>query len=322
MALLLLAMAARGSGSTPTPPVSSAAAAIPMAGLVSFWDFQEASGPFVSKLGAGSYALEASHWNGSTHTWSPGAVERARDAPPGQPFGSLSALLDASQMLEVPRTFTDAPLLNIHGDNATLTVVAWIKPSPIYANSSRKPDFGHIAGIWSEPISVRTYVMFCPGSSRGGDFPVSHLDVEVSRTGATMQPACRWSISYALGSAAIVPGAWHMTAMTFDGDFIRAFVNGSLDFRAPRRLHPPASPCNETWQNPASVRTWSNRSSWGPGGDPLSGNQTNFAVGGQRAEPSSGLGHSWSGQFGGLAVYDRALTPEELLAMAEHTGMV
>ena len=28
---------------------------------------------------------------------------------------------------------------------------------------------------------------------------------------------------------------------------------------------------------------WSNRSSWGPGGNPLSGNRTNFAVGGQQA---------------------------------------
>jgi hypothetical protein len=303
-------------------PHTASAAPVPTDGLVSLWDFQEASGPFVAKLGSGHYALEATDFDANTHTWSPGAVERVHDAPPGQPFGPLSASISLAQMLEVPETFELAPLLNIHGDNATLTVVAWLKPSSYYANSSHRPDFGHVAGIWSEAINVRTYVMFCPSSSRGGEKPwnVSHLDAEISRTGGTMQPACRWSTSYALGSAAIVPGAWHMTAMTFDGEFIRAYVNGSLDFRAPHRLNPPESMCNETWQNPASVRTWSNRSSWGPGGDPLSENTTNFAVGGQGA-PSSGLGHSWVGQMGGLAVYDRALDPEELLAMAERTGM-
>ena len=72
---------------------------------------------------------------------------------------------------------------------------------------------------------------------------------------------------------------------------------------------------------PRPVSTWSNRSVWGPGGAPRSGNVTNFAVGGQRAAPSSGIGHSWVGRLGGLAVYDRALSPPELLAMAKRTGM-
>jgi hypothetical protein len=276
----------------------------------------------VAKLGAGRFSLEATDWNAATRTWSPGWVGRTDDTPPGQPFGPRSASIGQAQMLEVPRTFELAAALNIHGDNSTLTVVAWIKPDrQHYTNSTTRPDFGHVAGIWSEPIGVRTYVMFCPGSSRGGDYPVGYLDAEISRTGATMQPDCRWSISYALGAAPIVPGAWHMLAMTFDGGHIRAFVNGTLDYRPPHRLNPPGSACNETWQNPAAVSTWSNRSAWGPGGNPRSANVTNFAVGGQRASLRSGIGHSWVGQLGGLAVYDRALSPAELLTMAERTGM-
>lgn len=206
-----------------------------------------------------------------------------------------------------------------------------IKPSQRLDNETHL-DFGHLAGIWAEPISVRTYVMFCPQSSRGRDIPGNHLDVEVSRTGATMQPDCRWSISYALGSAKIDSQSWHMVAMTFDGHFIRAFVNGTLDYRPPHRLHPLGDKCNETWQNPASVSTWSNRTEWGPGGAPAGpDNHTNFAVGGQRGvycpdgvspcPEGSGLGHPWSGLLGGLAVFDRALTDKELLAMATSTGM-
>ena len=152
-----------------------------MDGLVSFWDFQETSGPFVSKIGRGKYALKALKYQ--SREWTATDVTRVRDAPPGQPFGPSSASIEENQMLVVPRTYELAPMLNIHGDNATLTMVAWVKPdSQYYGNQSVRHGFGHIAGIWSEPISVRTYVMFSPQSARGTQpgFPgVSHLDVEV-----------------------------------------------------------------------------------------------------------------------------------------------
>jgi hypothetical protein len=139
-----------------------------------------------------------------------------------------------------------------------------------------------------------------------------------------MQPACRWSTSYALGTAVINSSSWHMIAMTFDGSAIRAYVNGSLDYRPPHRLY-PGTPCNETWQNPASVATWSNRTtpgSWGPGGAPVSNRTTDFTVGGQFGLGNeSGMGHPWSGLVGGLAVFDRALGADELLALARQTGM-
>ena len=234
------------------------------------------------------------------------------------------------------RLLSTNQMLNITGDNATMTMVAWVKPSEALDNTSHGYDFGHFAGIWSEPISVRTYVMFCPASSRGrepnGTYTGGHLDVEISRTGATMQPDCRWSVSYALGAAQINHTTWHMLAMTFDGSAIRAFVNGSLDVRPPRRL--PVTPtfpnCNETWQNPAPIRTWTTKpkGKWGPGGAAGTLNRTDFTVGGQWSNPCadgikcSGIGHPWSGLIGGLAVYDRALSSSELLTMAQHTGMM
>ena len=98
----------------------------PARGLVSFWDFQERSGPFVAKLGRGRYVLEEKSFNPSTHAWSSNnEVRRVLEAPPAKPFGELSASIgtDAGmQMLVVPDTFETAPLLNIHGDNATLTI--------------------------------------------------------------------------------------------------------------------------------------------------------------------------------------------------------
>eukprot|EP01043_Picozoa_sp_COSAG02_P066511 COSAG02_NODE_10377_length_1955_cov_1.519935_1_plen_344_part_00 len=315
------------------PAYASPSVVPPSGGLVSFWDFQERSGPFVAKLGRGRYVLEEKSYNPSTRMWSSNnKVQRVQDAPPARPFGEMSASIGVSQMLHVPNTYETAPLLNIHGDDATLTVVAWVKPSPALDNASHY-DFGHLVGIWAEPISVRTYVMFVPASSRGRDAvgQVPHLDAEISRTGATMQPLCRWSISYALGASPINHSSWHMLAMTFDGNAIRAFVNGSLDVRPPDLPHrtPNFTQCTERWQNPAPISTWTNRSpgTWGPGGAPASKNKTDFAVGGQRGAPCldgvkcSGMGHPWSGIIGGLAVYDRALECAELRALAQQTGM-
>jgi hypothetical protein len=308
-----------------------AAATLPTDGLVSFWDFQETAGPFIAKLGRGRYTLEEQSWDAGTHEWSSNnTVQRVSEAPPTQPFGRLSVWLGLQQMLRVRSTFTAAPLLNIHGDNATLSMVAWVKPSHALDNRTTS-DFGHLAGIWSEPISVRTYVMFTPSSSRGRDFPGNHIDAEISRTGGTMQPACRWSTSYALGATSINSSSWYMLAMTFDGSNIRAFVNGSLDYRPPHRLNPSSSPCNETWQNPASVSTWTSRTlpgEWGPGGAPASKNVTDFTVAGQRSSSCAdgvkcggGIGHPWSGLLGGLAIYDRAMGETELLDLARQTGM-
>ena len=50
-------------------------------------------------------------------------------------------------------------------------------------------------------------------------------------------------------------------------------------------------------------------------------NRTDFAVGGQRAGEGSGLGHTWVGRVGGLAVYDRALSAEEIFTLAKNTRM-
>ena len=69
-------------------------------GLVSFWDFQEPSGPFMSKIGTGRYALEESSITKGTWT-SNGTVERVQDSPPSKPFGPLSASIKPNQIIEV-----------------------------------------------------------------------------------------------------------------------------------------------------------------------------------------------------------------------------
>ena len=101
-----------GLSALPVVPVS-ALAVIPPHGLVSFWDFQEPSGAFVSKLGRGKYALDEKSFDPRTRVWSSNnEVRRVQDAPPTRPFGALSASIDASQMLHVADTYAAAPLLS------------------------------------------------------------------------------------------------------------------------------------------------------------------------------------------------------------------
>jgi hypothetical protein len=301
---------------------------VPASGLVSFWDFHESSAPFTATLGRERNELVEESFDAKSRRWTSGnPVAKVRDTPPGEPFGPLSISIVEDQMLRVRNT--PGRLLDIRGDNKTLSLVAWIRLDQKYDNASWH-DFGHLAGIWAEPIEVRTYVMFVPQASRGrGQFPGTHVDAEISRTGATMQPACRWSDSYALGAAPLSSMEWHMVSMIFDGESISAFVNGSLDGRPPRKLY-PGTDCNETWQNPAPISTWTTRGKgqWGPGGAPQSKNSTDFTVGGQigcadgDTCPGSGLGHDFTGLLAALGVWDRALANTELEGMARATGMV
>ena len=98
---------------------------IPTDGLISFWDFQETSGPFIAKQGSGRYVLEASTFDAKARDWHQASVNRTNETPPGQPFGPISASIGQYQLLEVRDTAKQAPLLNIHGDNATMSMVAW-----------------------------------------------------------------------------------------------------------------------------------------------------------------------------------------------------
>eukprot|EP00040_Diaphanoeca_grandis_P000043 m.14212 g.14212 ORF g.14212 m.14212 type:complete len:360 (+) comp10044_c0_seq1:89-1168(+) len=325
---LVFALAAIPSRSALAVDARTAVEFVPTSGLVSFWDFPEPSAPFTATLGLERNRLDEESFNATTRRWTSGnPVAKVRDTPPGEPFGPLSVSIVENQMLRVRDT--PGRLLDIRGDNKTLSLVAWTRLDRKYDNASWH-DFGHLAGIWAEPIEVRTYVMFLPQASRGRtEFPGTHVDAEISRTGATMQPACRWSDSYALGAAPLSSAVWHMVAMTFDGGAIRAFVNGSLDHRPPRKLD-PGTDCNETWQNPAPISTWTERGrgEWGPGGAPRSNNRSDFTVGGQvgcangDVCPGSGLGHDFTGLLAALGVWNRALTSAELEAMAQATGMV
>ena len=103
LSLGLVQVAASALALLAAVPADALAVVPPTRGLVSFWDFQERSGPFVAKLGRGKYVLMEKTFNSSTGMWSSdNEVQRVQEAPPAQPFGELSASIGVSQMLRVP----------------------------------------------------------------------------------------------------------------------------------------------------------------------------------------------------------------------------
>lgn len=235
-------------------------------GLVSFWDFQEPAGsPRVAK-GAGAYAL----------TEQAGPVERVD----GGLFGPYAAHLNEGQWLHVRRA--DGPLLDLHGPEAQVTVVAWLKREKCRSNHCEA-----VAGIWGETDRVRQYCMFLNlGIWQSGQQVCAH----VSSVGGPT-PGYKYCMDAAIGETKLSYDTWTCCAMTYGGGYAKAYLDGRLDERGDR--------------NPYQYE--GGLFDGGPNG-------ADFTVG--AVHRSGEMGNFLAGTLGGLAIYNRALTADELAALA------
>jgi hypothetical protein len=94
-----------------------------------------------------------------------------------------------------------------------------------------------------------------------------------------------------IGQTEIPLEEWHFVAFTYDGEYVRSYVNGILDERSIR--------------NPYHY----------PGGL-FDGGQdgADFTVG--AVDRSQEIGNFFVGSIGGLAIYNKALTNEEMHQLA------
>jgi hypothetical protein len=247
--------------------------------LVAFWDFQEPEGSPRISCSPVSYRLEEMG----------GAIPREKDGI----FGPYSARFGDGPWMRVPRQELGA--LNIHGPEAQVTVVAWIKRHPA------KPEWNGcqaVAGIWNEHAR-RQYCLFLN----------LHIHEQVGAHmsaigGAT--PGFKYCMDAAIGATPVPLGIWQCAAVSYDGLHMRAWLNGRLDERGER--NPYAYP--------------GGLFDGGPDG-------ADFTVGAvQRPESidenfhdhGSIIGNPYYGLLGGLAVYNRALTAEELAALSAPGG--
>lgn len=231
--------------------------------LICFWDFNEKKGEKRISKGNEHYTLIEGR----------GHIERADDGI----LGPHSAIIKEGQWFYIPRK--DCPRLNIHGKNAAVTIIAWVKRKPKSFDMCEA-----IAGIWDETNWKRQYCMFLNLSIwDSGQQVCGHI----SGTGAPTE-GYKYCMDASIGNTVLDYGRWYCVAITYDGKEGRSYLDGILDVRPDRNPYPYDKGIFDGGDD---------------GGD--------FTVG--AVYRSGVMGNFFVGQLGGLAIFDRALSEHEIL---------
>lgn len=240
--------------------------------LLCFWDFQEAAGEARISKGPQPYALKEMN----------GAVERAD----GGVFGAYSARLKKGKWFSIARK--DCPALDLHGKDARVSVVAWIK-------RSGTTPWQSLGGVWDESRAKRQYYLFLNATSVTDARTLTRTPVKdrihghVSSAGGAT-PNEKYCVTYSTGATAIPLNEWQCVAMSYDGKFSRVYVNGKLDTLEHSNPFPYDEGLFDAGADGADFTVGSNS---------VGGKPSNF----------------FDGWLGGLAVYNRALSDDEMLKL-------
>jgi len=200
---------------------------------------------------------------------------------PGAPFGRKALSLSEGQWLSIPRR--DCPRLDIHGERGHLTLITWIKRG---RKSNRQCEF--IAGQWNETNQGRQYGLFL---NIGVWMLSDRICGHISNIGGPT-PGFKYCMDGSMGMTEIAWDEWAVVAMSYDGQNGYAWLNGRLDLR------PGLNP----YLMPGGLHDG------GPNG-------SDFTVG--AVHRSGEMGNFFCGKIAALAVYQRALTPAEMFALAQ-----
>lgn len=223
------------------------------------------------------------HWParaGELYTLRERGTAMVRSVDPAAPFEGQALQIEEGQWLSIDRAA--CPRLNRHGAAGHLTLVAWLR-----RGQTARPQCEFIAGQWNETCESRQYGLFLNIRVwQQSDQACGHL----STTGGPT-PGYRYCMDGPVGATPIDRDRWHCIAMTYDGQQGSVWLDGRLDAR------PGVNP----YVLPGGLHEG------GPGG-------SDFTVG--AVDRSGEVGNFFTGHLGGLAVYDRVLSPAELWAIA------
>ncbi|ATC65419.1 hypothetical protein CMV30_16525 [Nibricoccus aquaticus] len=225
------------------------------------WHFQEPTGtPRVSE-----------GWHRYELVEREGPITRVEDGI----CGRFSMELREGQWLNLPRAGCAG--LNLHGPQP-FSVVAWVKRAPKSFKQCQA-----VAGMWNETGETRQYCLFLDLTIwDSADSVCGH----VSATGKP-SPGYEYCMEAGIGAKPVALGEWHQVAFTFDGNWVRVYLDGRLDYR------PGLSPY--FW--PRTINEVGERGS-------------DFTVG--AVYRWGEMGNFFVGRLGGLAVYDTALDEEAM----------
>ena len=304
---LALAVAFSSSAVIAAPP-GDASVVEKMPGVVAFWTFGEEAGK--ARVSAGTKEKHALTEVG-------GPIARAE----GGPYSGFAADLNGRQYFHIP--YAETGDLNIGGKDAQVSMFAVVRI--VNLKQSRT-----IAGMWSEgkgandDTGTRQYAMLMNMPTYGGPNKlVPHISSEGGVTRRADGSAFPWCADYAATAGEVPVEQWCTLGFTYDSKFIRAYINGRLDeLKLDPVKHKRTDPYF-TQEGPGGGDRGMNPYFHGRGifhYDPAKHAQTkpgggaDFTVGARYAVGSM-LGEATIGRFGGLAVFNRALTDAEMKAL-------
>jgi len=276
-------------------------------GLVAFWTFGEAAGQKRLSLGT-AQAHPLSEVNGP--------IARVE----GGPFSGYAAELNGRQYFEIK--YAETGDLNISGRAAQVSMYAVVRI--VNLKQSRT-----IAGMWTEgkgrddDTGTRQYALLMNMPTYGGPRQlVPHISSEGGVTMRADGTKFPWCADYAATKMEVPEETWCTLGFTYDSKFIRAYINGVLDVRPLNAVADKRNDRYFTQEGPDGKDRGMNPYFHGRGifqYDPALHSKTKIAPSdftvGSRMAVGSMTGEATLGRFGGLAVFNRALTDAEMMKL-------
>jgi hypothetical protein len=311
--LLLLPLLAFGSVTSPSGNPDAVRA---MPGLVAFWTFGEEAGhPRLSSGTPNPHPLQEVG----------GPVARVE----GGPFSGYSAELNGRQFLRIP--YAETRDLNISGPRAQVSMFAVVRLVDLHVSRT-------IAGMWSEgqgrgdDSGTRQYAMLLNMPAYGGPRKlVPHISSEGGVTRRADGSAFPWCADYAVSAQEVPEERWVTLGFTYDGEWLCAYINGVLDRHELDPARHNRTDRYFTHEGPAGGSRGLNPYYHGRGifaydpakhaaTKPMGGSDfligARYAVGSLFAEGKATLG-----RFGGLAVFNRALSEAEMKTLHDAANL-
>lgn len=245
-------------------------------GLVALWDFKEKEGRDRKATGLGKFPLKEEN----------GTLPRINEGP----LSGYSAQFGNKAFLSLENPKTGA--LNIFGEKQGVTVIAWVK---------WEGNTGFVGGMWNEyqDGGKRQYGLFVSlPHYNGRDQVCGHI----SKTGKPTPPF-PYSIDYSASAQTVAKGEWQYVAFTYDGEWIKSFLNGEFKSSEPELINNTKG--FEGY--PDGLIQSKNPYHFLNG---MGNNGSDFTVGAVLLK--SGMGNFFNGLIGGLAVFNRALSEDEI----------
>lgn len=178
-----------------------------------------------------------------------------------------------------------------------VTVIAWVKWTGATS---------FVAGKWNEHEGggKRQYGLFVSLPYYNGRHQVCG---HISKNGGPTPPY-PYSIDYSASSQVVPKDEWACVAFTYDGQYIRSYFNGQFQERAPELIDHTAGFIPD---QPKGITQVKNPYYYPDG---MGNNGSDFTVG--AVQLKKGMGNFFKGKIGGLAVFNRALTPKEMERIA------